>query len=141
MATNLLLLETDLPIRGKGNPMWYHSWGNLYLDTLSYRKYLEEEDLPWTKLYVGVNQSLHALGIPREGVNLLGFEFNSGDYDYWREGTQFVHDLRWVRDKGIVDLSRISPLGYLSQAGREKYTLEQDAYGLILEKILEAQRR
>ena len=142
MATNLLLLEMDQRIAGIGNPHFQHEWGDLYLDILSYRKHKIEENLPSTRLYVGVNQSLHTLGIPRKGVNLLGFEFNSGDYAYWREeeNSRFVDDLRWVRDRKNVDLQSVSPLGYLGNIGKA-YTLNQEPYGLILEKILEAQRR
>ncbi len=144
MAMNLLLLETDQRIIGLGNPRYIREWGNLQLYTFSYGKKMEDDDLPWTKLYVGVNQSLDLLGIQREGVNLLGFEFNSGDYAYWRDGPRFVHDLRWVRDRKGVDLSRVSPLGNLHFEGvppGSSARLEQEAYGLILEKILEAQRR
>lgn len=99
MATNLILLEMDQHLAGMGSPRYDREWGNLCIDTLSFQRYMEDEDLPHTKLYVGVNQSLHGLGIEREGVHLLGFEFNSGDYAYWRgenegENSRFVHDLR-----------------------------------------------
>lgn len=146
MATNLLLLETTQQLQGLGNPRYDFQWGNLYLDTFSYQRHgiLEDEDLPWTKLYVGINQSLQRLGIPREGVHLLGFEFNSGEYGYWRSSAEFVEDLRWVRDKKQVDLRRVSPLGYLTSEDvkpGDSFRLEQDGNGLILEKILEAQRQ
>lgn len=146
MATNLILLEMDQHLAGMGSPRYDREWGNLCIDTLSFQRYMEDEDLPHTKLYVGVNQSLHGLGIEREGVHLLGFEFNSGDYAYWRgenegENSRFVHDLRWVRDRKNVDLSRVSPLGYLTPAAAGTFRLEQESYGLILGKILEAQRQ
>lgn len=146
MATNLILLEMDQRITGMGSPHYDRQWGNLCIETLSFQRYMEDEDLPHTKLYVGVNQSLHGLGIEREGVHLLGFEFNSGDYAYWRErgnegeNCRFVDDLRWVRDKKKVDLQLVSPLGYLENVGKV-YTLNRESYGLILEKILEAQRQ
>ena len=146
MASNLLLLETTQHLVGVGYPRYEKEWGNLYLDTFSYARHiiLEDEDLPWTKIDVGGHQSLHQLGIPREGVNLLGFEFNSGDYKYWKSSTQFIEDLRWVRDKKQVDLSGLSPLGYLIQDQNspwKSYRLEQKENGLILEKIVEAQRK
>ena len=54
-----------------------------------------------------------------------------------------MDDLRWVRDKKHVDLSRLSPLGYLTslnvKAGNS-FRLEQKENGLILEKLVEAQR-
>src|SRR3989344_5601207 len=133
MATNLILLETKQILVGMGSPYYDRQWGNLRIEILSFQR-IEDENLPHTKLYVGVNQSLHGLGIEREGVHLLGFEFNSGDYAYWRgenegENSRFVHDLRWVRDRKNVDLSRVSPLGYLTPAAAGTLRLAQESYG------------
>lgn len=145
MAKNLLLLETSQHLVGIGYPRYEREWGNLYLDTFLYAGYRisEDEDLPHTKLYVGSNQSLHRLGISREGVNLLGFEFNSGDYQYLKSSSQFVEDLRWVRDKKQLDLNLVSPLGYLTSQYAEAgdyFRLEQKDNGFILERIVEARR-
>ena len=146
MATNLILLETKQILVGMGSPYYDRQWGNLRIEILSFQR-IEDENLPHTKLYVGVNQSLHGLGIEREGVHLLGFEFNSGDYAYWRgnegENSRFVDDLRWVRDNKKVNLQTLSPLGYLTEEDVESddsFRLEQESNGLILEKIIEAQR-
>ncbi|MDO8655831.1 MAG: hypothetical protein Q7K45_01205 [Nanoarchaeota archaeon] len=143
MATNLILLETKQILVGMGSPYYEWQWGNLRIETLSFQR-IEDENLPHTKLYVSVNQSLHGLGIEREGVHLLGLEFNSGNYAYWRSSSQFVEDLRWVRDNKQVDISALLPLGYLTSEDvkpGDSFRLEQNENRIILEKILESRRQ
>ncbi|MBI4150371.1 hypothetical protein HY488_03130 [Candidatus Woesearchaeota archaeon] len=143
MATNLLLIECpDLPAAME-DPQYY-DWGNLYLAAVTRMAFIDPP--PYTTIYRGAQQSLSLLGMDQKVVNLLAFQFNSGDRDYYRK-TQLVEDLRWLRETHKVDLATLRPIGwtrnttYETERGRPRspWAIETDANDTIDAKIREAQ--
>ncbi len=143
MTSNLLLLETPQVLRGIGSPRHELEWGGLYLDIVSFQEYVTPP--PHTLIYTGREQSLSRLGLERDKVNFVGFEFNYGDYQYWagngEGGERFIDDLRWLHETQGLDLQELLPLGYIRSGSSNRpmtFKLMDDKNQTILEKIMEA---
>ena len=143
MATNLLLLETPQALPGIGSPRYELGWGGLYLDIVSLPEYVTPP--PHTLIYTGREQSLSRLGLERDKVNVVGFEFNYGDYQYWdgngEGGERFIDDLRWLSETQGLNLQELLPLGYIQSGSIDRsmtFKLMDDKNQTILKKIREA---